>query len=84
MVNSEQDLDRIMERTSVKRMKQQYKAFLVADFVRKGDVGDWKHHLSAEQCEIMDALIKLHFHGTKFKYYQDLMDEMPYLIRSKL
>merc|ERR1712154_748260 len=39
VVNSEQDLDRIMERTSVKRMKQQYKAFLVADFVRKGMLG---------------------------------------------
>ena len=84
VVHSEQDLHRIMNRTSMRKMQDQYRDFGISNFVRKGAIGDWKNYLSEEQNEIMDALIKLHFHGTDFKYYRDLQEEKRYLLRSKL
>ena len=33
-------------------------------FIRKGEVGDWKNHLSEEQSAKIDALVEKHLAGT--------------------
>ena len=85
VVYRKEDIDRIVERTSMGNMKKQYEGgFPISNFVRSGKVGEWKQYLSAEQSEIMDTLIRLHFSGTDFKYYRDLCEQSEYLCRSKL
>eukprot|EP01084_Bolivina_argentea_P132370 233607_1 len=91
IVHSEKDLNGIIKRISMEKMKNQYnnhKKAIIKDFVRSGIVGDWKNHFSKEQNEIIDSLIRIHFNDTDFKYYKDLKDRKPYLcfdaIKSKL
>ena len=35
-----------------------------ASFMRKGEVGDWKNHLSEEQSAKIDTLVEKHLAGT--------------------
>ena len=74
----------IMNGSSIKRMRKQYENAAIKNFVRKGKIGDWKNWFNHEQSQIIDALIKVHFNGTQFKYYKDLMERKTYLIQSKL
>ena len=71
-VGSKEDIDKIIHGSNIDKMKQQFTGFFVKDFVREGGIGNWKKHLSDEQSEIMDALMKVHFNGTDFKYYNEL------------
>ena len=86
IVNSKQDIDEIIYGSSVKEMRKQYGGpnMFIKNFIRKGVIGDWKNYLSQEQSEIIDGLIKVHFNGTDFKYYKDLMNKEKYLLKSKL
>eukprot|EP01083_Nonionella_stella_P087417 243224_1 len=95
MVYSEQHLDAIVKNTSMEKMKYQYneskksEPFGIKNFVRKGVIGDWKNYFNEKQNEIMNALIKVYFNGTKFRYFVDLRDGKDYLslqtlIQSKL
>eukprot|EP01084_Bolivina_argentea_P140061 246341_1 len=81
IVNCIQDIEKIMYNTSVNKMKQQYnkKDEVISNFVRKGNIGDWQNYFNLKQNEIMDTLIRLHFNGTKFKYYMDLNNKKKYM-----
>ncbi|KAK7026829.1 hypothetical protein SK128_005657, partial [Halocaridina rubra] len=40
-------------------------------FMRKGEVGDWRNHLTAEQTKAFKEWTAKHLAGTDFPYYQD-------------
>ena len=76
-----------MNETSIGTMRKQYTEggmVTIKDFVRKGGIGDWKNLFNDQQSKIIDAMLKVYFNGTEFKYYKDLMGKKEYLIRSKL
>merc|ERR1712129_586168 len=77
----DEDIARILDKTSLNAMKQQYNTDKekIKHFVRKGEIGDWKNYFSKEQDEIMDTIMRMHFHGTDFKFYQDLEAGAEYL-----
>ena len=80
VVNSEDDINMIINNTTVEKMKEQYKDLgVIKNFVRKGKIGDWKRHFNWQQNQIVNALIQWHFRGTQFKYYKDLLDNKQYL-----
>ena len=85
IVGGDDDIDEIINKTSVGSMKKQYDGFMINNFVRSGSLSDWKNYLSMEQSQIIDGLIKVYFNGTDFKYYKDLLRQKQYLcLKSKL
>ena len=77
IVNTEKDIDEIVYGSSMTKMKKQYDKdeFSIKDFVRSGKIGDWKSYMTKEQSEIIDALTKVWFNGTDFRYYKELMNK---------
>ncbi len=67
----------IIEHVTFNNMKENettnYKHLSIIDqsispFMRKGITGDWKTHLSKEQDEYLDALLKEKLHGTGLQF----------------
>ncbi|XP_002130825.2 sulfotransferase 1 family member D1-like [Ciona intestinalis] len=68
---SESDLDEVVHETSFSTMRRQSAQIeKKLDFYRKGEVGDWKNHLTVAQSEMIDAKIqeKLGHTDLKFTY----------------
>lgn len=83
VVNSKEDIESIMRNTTVRKMKKQYENAVVKDFVRNGRIGDWQSHLSEEQSQIVDGMLRVNFNGCDNKYMRDLQTQEAYLVGSK-
>ena len=68
----------IVEQTTFDKMKtnpaanfswsDEYRSAGSVPFMRKGVIGDWKNHFSAEQSAKIDELVSQYFSGTDLKF----------------
>ncbi|XP_058938954.1 amine sulfotransferase-like [Kogia breviceps] len=85
---SEEDLDAVVNQATFQNMKldpqANYKHILKSenwtrtnegDFLRKGTIGDWKHHLTVEQNERFDRIFQMKMKDFPLKFIWDINEE---------
>ncbi|TEA32478.1 amine sulfotransferase-like [Orcinus orca] len=85
---SEEDLDVVVNQATFQNMKldpqANYDYILEAenwtrtkegDFLRKGTIGDWKHHLTVEQNERFDRIFQMKMKDFPLKFIWDINEE---------
>ncbi|XP_068611849.1 amine sulfotransferase-like [Brachionichthys hirsutus] len=71
---SEADVEKVVEKSTFKNMKEDPKAnykFLTSvkgDFIRKGNIGDWKNYLTVAQSERVDRLLQEKLRDSSLKF----------------
>ncbi|XP_068611867.1 amine sulfotransferase-like [Brachionichthys hirsutus] len=71
---SEADVEKVVEKSTFKNMKEDPKAnykFLTSvkgDFIRKGQIGDWKNYLTVAQSERVDQLLQEKLRDSSLKF----------------
>ncbi|CAK8681125.1 unnamed protein product [Clavelina lepadiformis] len=70
---SEEEIEEIVEATSFRKAKEEAPDVDRAiNFFRKGEVGDWKNHLTVAQSQLMDEKIKQKLVGTDIRFIYEL------------